>query len=916
MNGPIERTIRKFNPGTFQPDEEVIRQFVVRKCELEIVLEVLRGNIDSPSCEHVLLVAPRGRGKTTLLARVASELRTATELSGQLFPIRFMEESQEIFNLADFWLETLFYLAKESTERDPDLARELQDTHAGLTGEWRGENLEERARAAVLEATDRIGMKLVLMVENLQALCECVDDDFGWKLRGALQSEPQIMLLATATSRFKGLDDAREPFFELFRILRLEPLDTEQCRSLWQMVTRDTVTGREIRPLQILTGGNPRLLIIIADFARHRSLRELMEDLVSLIDDHTEYFRAHLEGFAKTERRVYLAVIDLWQPSTTGEIAARARMDVRAVSALLGRLVDRGAVTVEGSGRKRMYAASERLYSIYYKLRRERDEAAVVRNLIHFMAVFYSAKELAEMADKLTLEATESPATVEGIRQAADEIPQVRGAFSRILRPDIDATPRSTIVIGDKKVKLLLAKIMLLTKDGKAQEAIDIVDRILAPEDVKSSKMPESFVAMALLTKGVAHWELREFQAVKESCEEVIKHFGDDDVLQAAVAIALVNKGFAHRELNEANAAIAACDEVVDRFGGNGRLELPVQVATALVNKGDTSQRVGKFEAAIATYDDVVERFKDSDTPELQEQVASALINKGVAQNRLGKTDAAVETYDDLIAHFGDGKTSDLQIQVSMGLINKALTLKKVGEIEAAISIFDGVIERFEHIDTPAFQEAVARALINKGLACEKLGKLKEAVEIYDDAIRRFTANDVPDIRTQVIEILFNRSEAQIKLGHSEEALHTFNDIEQKLSDSVIDDGVTLEWRTKWFRMKALVAQGRHNISLDLFRSAYAEFDPENETLMREFLRLLFNFIAAGASEQELVKILSSDKKKFYMLEPLVIALRQRTGEAVRAPVEMLEVANDIRKRIRAENRENPDGTVSHGVTT
>ena len=153
------------------------------------MLEILRDNIDSPSCEHVLLVAPRGRGKTTLPARVAAELRTDTELSGRLFPIRFIEESQEIFNLADFWLETLFYLARESTQCDPELSRELQDTHTGLAGEWRGENLEERARAAVLEAADRIGMKLVLMVENLQALCECVDEDFGWKLRGALQTD-------------------------------------------------------------------------------------------------------------------------------------------------------------------------------------------------------------------------------------------------------------------------------------------------------------------------------------------------------------------------------------------------------------------------------------------------------------------------------------------------------------------------------------------------------------------------------------------------------------------------------------------------------------------------------------------------------------------------------------------------------
>ena len=57
MNKSDQR-IRKFNPGTFLSDEEVIEQFVVRKRELDIVLEVLRGNIDSPSCQHVLVVAP------------------------------------------------------------------------------------------------------------------------------------------------------------------------------------------------------------------------------------------------------------------------------------------------------------------------------------------------------------------------------------------------------------------------------------------------------------------------------------------------------------------------------------------------------------------------------------------------------------------------------------------------------------------------------------------------------------------------------------------------------------------------------------------------------------------------------------------------------------------------------------------
>ena len=274
MDSAQDRTIRKFNPGTFQSDEEVIRQFVVRERELGIVLDVLRGNIETPSCQHVLLVAPRGRGKTMLLARVAAGLRAENELSRKMLPVRFMEESHEVFDIADFWLETLFYLSKEMVRSDPDLARVLQAVHADLTGQWRGEFLAERARAAVLDASDRLGRKLVLMIENMQTLLDDVGEDFGWQLRETLQTEPQIILLGTATSRFERLDDVREPFFGLFRMLDLKPLDAVACRRLWQVVSGDDVSESHIRPLQILTGGNPRLLVIVAEFTGHRSFAQ------------------------------------------------------------------------------------------------------------------------------------------------------------------------------------------------------------------------------------------------------------------------------------------------------------------------------------------------------------------------------------------------------------------------------------------------------------------------------------------------------------------------------------------------------------------------------------------------------------------------------------------------------------------
>ena len=281
----------------------------------------------------------------------------------------------------------MFQLAQEITGREPDLANELRTHRTDLLSRG-GTELAERAFAAVVDAGNQLGRRLVLMVENMQDLCKDADQDLGWALRRVLQTEPRIMLVSTATTRFQGLDKADGPFFELFRDLPLRPLDTEECRRLWTAISGDVVTGRAIRPLEILTGGNPRLLVIVAQFSLHRSLKQLMEELVTLVDDHTEYFRGHLETMVMGERRVYIAVIDLWQPSSTGEVAARARMGVRKTSVMLGRLLGKGLVVFEGTGNRRRYSAAEPLYAIYYKLRRERDEAAVVVNLIRFMAAF------------------------------------------------------------------------------------------------------------------------------------------------------------------------------------------------------------------------------------------------------------------------------------------------------------------------------------------------------------------------------------------------------------------------------------------------------------------------------------------------------------------------------------------------
>ena len=740
------RRIRKFNPGILQSDEEVINQFVVRNRELGVVLDVLQGNIGSPSCQHILLVAPRGRGKTMLLARVAAELRTDHAFSERLLPVRFMEESQEIFSLADFWLETLFYLARTHVAQDRQLSRELQEVHAALATEWHGRELEERARATVLETTDRLGKQLVLMVENLQTLCGNVDDDFGWKLRRVLQSEPQIILLATATSRFKGLDDAREPFFELFRILRLDPLDTGECQRLWHMVSGDTASEREIRPLQILTGGDPRLLVIIGDFAQHRSLRQLMEEMVRLIDDHTEYFRGHLDVFAKTERRVYLAVIDLWQPSTTGEIAARARMDVRPVSALLGRLVERGAVRAEGNGRKLMYAATERLYSIYYKLRRERDEAAVVRNLIRFMAVFYTECELDDWSREVTLEAAEWPPIRHGLMQAVSESPQISRIFSDETWPELGRTSKRSAAIDYTQARGILDEITAAIDKKAFERVIDIADRFLSCQRAGLPQVPDWLVASIVSTRSFAYEGLNEPEAELAIYDELVERFGSGEApeLQGHVAIVLLRKGITQEQLGEDRAAIATFDEMFERFGNSNAVELQKWVAKAQVSKGGALERLGNSEAAIAIYDEVVERFGDNEALQIEMEVARALVRKGIAQKQLSDNKAAVATFDEMIKRFENSSAQELHDWVAEALVTRGLVLEQLGESAAAIATYDEAVERYGGSEAPEVEVQVARALVNKGFRQVLLGESRAAIGTFDRAVERFGCSDKP----------------------------------------------------------------------------------------------------------------------------------------------------------------------------
>ena len=858
-------TVRKFNPGTLQDDAEIVAQFSVRRAEFNVLLDVVRSNLGRTSCQHALIVAPRGRGKTMLLARAAAELRTDPELAAALLPVRFMEESHEIADIADFWLEALFHLAREIAATRPELAAELRTSHASLCDRWRERELGDLASAAVLDAADRLGRRLVLMIENLQALCGSAGVDFGWQLRKILQTEPRVILLASATSRFDGLDDADEPFFELFRIVDLKPLGTDECRRLWAAAGGEPRSGRDVRPLEILTGGNPRLLVIVAGFSRYRSLRQLMEELVALVDDHTEYFRGHLEVLPNVERRVYVAVIDLWRPSTTGEIAARARVDIRTASTMIGRLSDRGAVTRTGEGRKRFYAAAEPLYSIYYKLRRERDEAAVVESLIVFMMGFYDRTALGELFGQFLVEARESRTLHRGIERALARRPEDADPATRMTW---DWLADVSMKVGNhhwSEAQISLQKdVEASFREGEPARVIELIDRYVAEgwTGVPLARQDHDTAYLGHL-RAEAYLRMGEFEKVAEIGRDLQRRFraSRDLFVLWRAAIVLLRRTEAHAGAGDPAGAAASARELVSWFGQwAGDAQFGPLVAGALVRQAEAESDMGRFDAADALLEEVVARFGHSESPAFHAPVVAAMVRKADVARSVGRDAAAVATlYDRAIERGRRADVDGVARALSLAYLNRAFVLAELDDFEGEIASFGEFIDMYG--DNEAFAEQVDLALAYR--------TLREA-----------------------------------ELGAAERAMHGCAQLDRRLR------GPTTVWAS-WIRgvmlgaraTSAIVA-GDVDAALEEFRLALEAFPAANELSMRTLTRLTLNLVALGAPESNLLDALSRDGDTAATVAPLIAALRERLGERVRVPEEIRSVAADVCKQMEERSDE------------
>jgi tetratricopeptide (TPR) repeat protein len=560
-------------------------------------------------------------------------------------------------------------------------------------------------------------VRLLLVVENLHQLIgsQIADDDETWAIRRVLQTEPRLMLLGTATRRFNEIDDAGQALYEFFRLVDLPPLDVlDEIGDLWALAGGGETPRAYMRPVEILTGGNPRLIRILSEFAARTSFRELMENLVHLMDEHTEYFKHHLDSLPPTERKVFVALADRWDPGTARDIAEGARMDVSATSALLKRLEDRGAVrVVDQRGRTKVYQVAERLYNVYHLMRRRGQASARVRAAVRFMVRYYEGDRLVPAVHALVREACGlTPdrrtdhylAYVEVLERTAPDVrarivAETRGDLYAL--PDLpeglrarldaeanpyDAMPLEALLTVDPAALDEDAARSLesaLFRRSLTDESPTLLAQLLAAEDRLVALRPDD--AVTHNDRGITLANLGRFDEALAACDRALE-------LQPDHASAHNNRVATLAHLGRFDDALAACARA---------LELQPDNPWAHHARGVTLAGIGRFDEALAAYDRALE---------LQPDDAEAHNNRGFTLGRLGRLDDALAAYE---------RALELQPDSADAHCNRGVTLACLDRFDDALAAFNRALE---------LQPDDATAHNSRGNALVDLGRLDDAL--------------------------------------------------------------------------------------------------------------------------------------------------------------------------------------------
>ncbi len=514
-----------YNPHRLS-DADLERSFIARRQTFDDLLHDVLDEAADSHPQHHLVCGQRGMGKTTLLRRVAIELRREP-LRRRFVPLTFPEDQHvEVDRLSKFWLNCLDALA-DALEQEGNQAAEVEQidsvVHALDRPGVDEETLQPQAREAFSAAILRVKRRPVLLVDNFNLLLARLRGD-DYKLRGFFGAAGAPVIVAASVTVPAELQEYGAAFYDGFKTRVLRPLSVDEMRSVITQLARDA--GRQavlarlpaetprLAALRDLTGGNPRTAVLLFEMFSQGFSENAYEDLENLLDIVTPLYQSRLDQLSDQSQVIVGALARHWAPATSATLSSLTRIPTSSISPQLQRLEEQGLVekTAVVPEKRSGYQLAERFLNIWYLMRfSTRRQRAGLACLTRFLQDFHTPAQLEGHARRLLTRGSldreripyamalagalpkrtalahrlETKAQVDLVRQAQgireriaevldpDEIPPRILEFAELQRTLRQAVPSGCSVTGEEFADLVLGSPALLAgADGATRHSI------------------------------------------------------------------------------------------------------------------------------------------------------------------------------------------------------------------------------------------------------------------------------------------------------------------------------------------------------------------------------------------------------------------------------------------------------------
>ncbi|WP_089936480.1 tetratricopeptide repeat protein [Candidatus Entotheonella palauensis] len=596
--------------------------FVQREALLTNVLERVNESATTGNKHQMLLIGPRGFGKTHFVSLLWHRVIQNPTLS-RMLRIAWLNEDETTTS----FIQLLMRIYRALVETYPeDFSSELiEDLFALPPAE-----IEQELKTILIEAfADKT---ILLIVENLDALFDGLGDLGQKKWRSFLQEHPITCTVATTQKLFAGVSRRQSPFFGFFDPMHLKPLSVDEARQLLHKIAEQsddkdlqqyirTPEGRSrVRTLHHLAGGNHRIYIVLSDFITRDSLDELVGPFEKMLDELTPFYQERMRWLSPQQRQIVEFLCTRTAPCPAKVIARHLFAAENTMGGQLKKLRDLGYVTSTSRGRESLYELTEPLMRLSYEVKKNRREP--MRLIVDFLRIWYRPVELTE---------------------------QLQQASNDTLRAHISAAIDKAETSDDLLLQVIQDAIDMAKSESQFEEAIEALEEkahavntpsawfelAFSLDDVK--RYDDAIVclnyALEFDPKFAAAWIGKGYSLNKlQYYDDAIVCLNYALELDPKFAVAWDNKGYSLNKLQRYDDALLCLDHA---------LELDPKYTLAWNNKGYSLNKLQRYDDALTCFDRALE---------LDSKYTIAWNNKGYSLNGLQRYDDAIYCYEQALA--------------------------------------------------------------------------------------------------------------------------------------------------------------------------------------------------------------------------------------------------------------------------